>query len=693
MATPMSSNQNTYLSNLASGKNPDGSKASAGNIAWAKSQLGGSTSAPTSSTSTTPSKPTNTSPSNTSSNTVSSTSGNKSSGSQSTPTGSSNSGSSSKPAPAPAPTPAPAPVVTPVKPIATTYKDPTGTNQTGYIIDGKTYKDQQGTQRIDDGSIVTVGGTSYKMTNGAGVPVSTQAPAPTVKTPTVTTPTNVTATSYKDPTGATQTGYIINGKTYKDQQGTQRIDDGSVVTVNGVSYKMTNGAGVPVTTQTPTPTNVATIDYKDPAGATQKGYIINGKTYKDPQGTQRIEAGSVVTSGGKVFMMTSTGQGIDITNPILSEVYEYDPETGTATKTNKTLYNVDGVSYDGSGNVYRTVAGDNELVKAQNGTYYNAKTGEAVNVNDGIPEQPPIVSQDPAIQQLFDMIYNIASDEIKMDPTLTWEQAWARANQSLGPQYTSAMQTAMEGLDKNALQSGFFGQLPTEALKRNTMGSLEVDKLQAVNQLASELFGQSEESAYNKMNAAQTKQQNNISNLLSLLGIYTNERNYNDNRSDTEWTQNYNLAQLLGNYNGTPTLNYLEYQKPSSSGSKTGSGTGTEKEADNILNKTEVLDRIESITTVTQNKDGTTTETPDTQGRWFELTSMYNDGLINKTTYDNYVKGYTKGYNAPTQETVNETLNRWYRANTTVNFNQTVRNALSEGRFTKDQYNEWDPNK
>lgn len=679
---------NSWLQNLASGKDQYGNQASAGNVAWAKAEIAKSNNSPAPAPA--PAKPTSTpTQTGTSGNTGSTSSGNKTNGQ--TNTGSTGSGSSKNPAPAPvvAPiTPAKAPVVTPIKSTPTSYKDSTGASQTGYIIDGKTYKDQQGTQRIDDGSIVTVGGTSYKMTNGAGVPVVNQTPTTPVKAPTNATPTNVTATEYKDSTGANQKGYIINGKTYKDPQGTQRIDDGSVVSVNGVSYKMVNGAGVPVTTQTPAPANTSTIVYKDSTGAEQTGYIIGNKTYKDPQGTQRIDTGSVVTSGGKVFMMTSTGQGIDITNPVLSEVYNYDPETGTVERTNKTLYNVNGTSYDGQGNVYRDVAGDNELIKAQNGTYYNAKTGEEVSISE-TPEVP-IVSQDPAIQQLFDMIYGIASKEIAMDPTLSWEQAWARANQSLGPQYSSAMQSAMEGLDKNALQSGFFGQLPTEALKRNTMGSLEVDKLQAVNQLASQLFGQSEESAYNKLNAASSQKQNEISNMLNLLGIYQNERGYNDSRSDKEWSKNFDLAQLLGSYNGTPTLNYLEYQKPSSSGSGSGSGSSTtaEGEAKNVFSKDEVLDRISNITTVTTNKDGTTTESPDGLGIWKSLTSMYNDGLINKTSYDNYVKGYAKG-SVPTQDGVNDMLDRWFKSNSATNFEQRVRNALSEGLLTKDQYADW----
>lgn len=53
-------------------------------------------------------------------------------------------------------------------------------------------------------------------------------------------------TDYYDPFGQKQTGYIINGQTYKDEAGTQRIDNGSAVTVGGKTYQMTDNGGVQV---------------------------------------------------------------------------------------------------------------------------------------------------------------------------------------------------------------------------------------------------------------------------------------------------------------------------------------------------------------------------------------------------------------------------------------------------------------
>ena len=63
----------------------------------------------------------------------------------------------------------------------TDYYDPFGNKQTGYVIDGKTYKDEAGTQRIDPGSAVTVGSKTWQMTDNGGVQVNPgvlpQAPA------------------------------------------------------------------------------------------------------------------------------------------------------------------------------------------------------------------------------------------------------------------------------------------------------------------------------------------------------------------------------------------------------------------------------------------------------------------------------------------------------------------------------------
>lgn len=55
----------------------------------------------------------------------------------------------------------------------TTYYDPAGKKQTGYVIDGKTYADEAGTQRVGVGSVVLGdSGKAWQLTDNGGVRVN-----------------------------------------------------------------------------------------------------------------------------------------------------------------------------------------------------------------------------------------------------------------------------------------------------------------------------------------------------------------------------------------------------------------------------------------------------------------------------------------------------------------------------------------
>lgn len=62
--------------------------------------------------------------------------------------------------------------------IQMNYTDPSGNNAVGYSINNRMYKDAAGTQRIDEGSIVTnqAGTQAWIMQNGAGVPIANYQP-------------------------------------------------------------------------------------------------------------------------------------------------------------------------------------------------------------------------------------------------------------------------------------------------------------------------------------------------------------------------------------------------------------------------------------------------------------------------------------------------------------------------------------
>ncbi len=56
--------------------------------------------------------------------------------------------------------------------IKTTYYDPEGNARTGYVLDGKTYTDAEGKNRLTVGSVVPTEGGTYMMTANGGVRVS-----------------------------------------------------------------------------------------------------------------------------------------------------------------------------------------------------------------------------------------------------------------------------------------------------------------------------------------------------------------------------------------------------------------------------------------------------------------------------------------------------------------------------------------
>ena len=79
---------------------------------------------------------------------------------------------------------------------ATTYIDPTGKRKTGYIIDGLTYTDELGTNRVPVGSLVQTGGGVYHLTNNGGVLVGQTLPATSVQTSSTSIPEARSAEKY-----------------------------------------------------------------------------------------------------------------------------------------------------------------------------------------------------------------------------------------------------------------------------------------------------------------------------------------------------------------------------------------------------------------------------------------------------------------------------------------------------------------
>lgn len=258
----------------------------------------------------------------------------------------------------------------------------------------------------------------------------TQAPAAPTSTPASPASKQVT---YYDPSGAAQTGYIINNLTYKDAAGKNRIDVGSTVNTGSDWYKLTEAGGV----KTTDPTKNKQVTYYDPNGNQQTGYIIDGKTYADPEGKTRVGVGSLVNTAGGWYEMTDQG-GVKIDAPYINN-------------------------------------------------------GKAEKLTPGPVNQFDLeYFMTPKENELYGLIDTLTQSYMNFQPTQTMsmDEAAARATAQLRQPFEQSLEDTMNSYDQSAIQRGMFGQQPTEALKRDAMANVELAEQTAIQDLASNLYQQ-----------------------------------------------------------------------------------------------------------------------------------------------------------------------------------------------------------
>lgn len=118
-----------------------------------------------------------------------------------------------------------------------------------------------------------------------------------------------------------------------------------------------------------------------------------------------------------------------------------------------------------------------------------------VNMNDSMG---PLGVQRWTDDDIYNKLYSELSEYgigrtpyINDYDSLSWEQALAQATDQMNARYDLALQNTMDKLNRSALTSGFYGQLPTEALKAQAAASTELERQTAINDLARELMSDS----------------------------------------------------------------------------------------------------------------------------------------------------------------------------------------------------------
>ncbi len=104
-------------------------------------------------------------------------------------------------------------------------------------------------------------------------------------------------------------------------------------------------------------------------------------------------------------------------------------------------------------------------------------------------------------------------------PALNWEQALAQATQQLNGKYNKQLNDSLNNINRAALKTGFFGQLPTEALKAQATASTELERQGAINDLASTLMNDSR-------NYAQTLYEDDTQSIQEQMNVIMQLYNY-----------------------------------------------------------------------------------------------------------------------------------------------------------------------
>ena len=386
-----------------------------------------------------------------------------------------------------------------------------------------------------------------KPTNqNTGAPVNIPTNTPT------NTPTNKAAqTTYYDPSGKQQTGYIIGGKTYKDAGGTQRIDTGSVVKTAGGYYKMGDSGssyvGAEYTPQAPektyTPPSGSRTTTITRGGKQISGYIVGDKTY-DEQGN-RVVAGDVID--GK-WLMTDAGRGVDVSTA-KTGIYGKDSnmDIPLLDSVASQAYMLDDQYYDAATG---KLAGAG-FVDQGDGTYRELGTGRILT-REEISKTKNIYETN----KYFEDYYNTSLESI--NAAIAAKQAELQGVEQQGQQ----------ALDNAAAQSEIssFKNLDNLALRRAQMGDLGGIGQKQYSEAANAHDKRLLEIALEKKNLEQSTKQEVAkleaegkiaeAQMTAELGakqleiLINEEDKLNASLRDQEMTS----AQYLGSYKGQPTL-------------------------------------------------------------------------------------------------------------------------------------------
>lgn len=168
---------------------------------------------------------------------------------------------------------------------------------------------------------------------------------------------------------------------------------------------------------------------------------------------------------------------------------------------------------------------------------------------------------DFGMQALLDKMNAMMAQYLTMPqvPVLSQDEAMNQATTQLSPVYADRMKEVMKQTDYNNLSSGFYGQMPGDALKRETAVQEEGERTRGISGLAQQLVGQSQANANTQTGLALQRNQMGLSSMMN--AFQTAIQQANSNRSNNNWLMQFmygmgqdNFQNQLGLSNTTGTL-------------------------------------------------------------------------------------------------------------------------------------------
>lgn len=104
-------------------------------------------------------------------------------------------------------------------------------------------------------------------------------------------------------------------------------------------------------------------------------------------------------------------------------------------------------------------------------------------------------SAEPAQQQPQFQVPQLPQMNFNTSQNMSYEQSLERAGNALNPMFDQHLGKTMDAVDRKNLQSGFYGQMPGDALKGSRAAQVQADRVSQIAQMGQGMYNQD----YNRM--------------------------------------------------------------------------------------------------------------------------------------------------------------------------------------------------